>query len=257
MVPCEATDGQRAQRMLATAARSGLCDNTVVLDLGDLGSNLPQSFDEAFVGYNSVYSGDWKHVRDYVEGAAVVLEDRGGATDNEGCEGESEVLDSDSWKKQMLECIWKRDEQSRDHLLRLAHEHRVSELPESLERCPVHALDVYVHNNWDRMNAAQFKQMGVDFVSARAEAQVRERRSKRFSVPGAWRQENLEGKATLRAIIDEGSWEHFRQWYRNRSMDLFERQVVERLEQAMSQGRLSAFQAAKVLGHDQSYSEAA
>ena len=37
--------------MLALAARCGLGDTTEVLGLGDLGSNLPASFDEAFVGY--------------------------------------------------------------------------------------------------------------------------------------------------------------------------------------------------------------
>ena len=243
--------------MLATAARCGLGDNTQVLGLGDLGSSLPQSFDEAFTGYDSIYSGDWTHVRGYVESAAAVLEDCEGATDNESSDGESEVSYSDShrWQLQMLEGIWKRDKQSRDRLLNQAYEHRVEELPESLERCPVHALDSYLCNNWDRMNAAQFKQMDVDFVSARAEAQVRQRTKKRFSVPGAWRQENLEGKATLRAVIDEGSWERFRQWCRNRSMHLFQQHLVERLEQAMSEGRMSAAQVAGVLGHNQTLSE--
>ena len=252
VVPCEAAEGQRVRRMLATAARSGLGDNTQVLGLGDLGSSLPESFDEAFVGYNSIYSGDWKHVRDYVKGAAAVLEDHEGATDNEGCDNESEVFEADRWQQQMLDAIWKRGVPSRDRLLYQAYEHRVDELPEWLERCPVHALDSYVCNNWNRMNAAQFKQMDVDFVSARAEAQVRERTKKRFSVPGAWRQENLEGKATLRAIIDEGSWERFRQWCRNRTMNLFQQQLVERLEQAMGEGRVSADQVANMLGHNQS-----
>jgi hypothetical protein len=220
-----------------------------------LGSSLPQSFDEAFVGYDSIYSADWTHVRKYVEGAAAVLEDCDEPTDNEGCDNESEAFDSDRWQQQMLDAIWKRDEQSRDRLLHQAYEHRVEELPEWLERCPVHALDSYVSNNWDRMNAAQFKQMDVDFVSARAEAQVRERTKKRFSVPGAWRQENLEGKATLRAIIDEGSWERFHQWCQNRTMNLFQQQLVERLEQAMSEGRLSADQVDKALGYDKALSE--
>ena len=256
VVPCEAAEGQRAQRMLATAVRSGLGDNTQVLGLGDLGSSLPQSFDEAFVGYDSIYSGDWTHVRGYVEGAAAVLEDREGPTDDESRESsnESETFDPESWQQQMLDAIWKRDEQSRDRLLDQAYEHREEELPESLERCPVHALDSYVCNNWDRMHAAEFKHMEVDFVSARAEAQVRERTKKRFSVPGAWRQENLEGKATVRAIIDEGSWESFRQWCRNRSMNLFQQHLVERLEQAMSEGRMSADQVAKALGYDQAQS---
>jgi hypothetical protein len=81
------------------------------------------------------------------------------------------------------------------------------DLVKDMERCPVDALRTNISNNWNRMNAAQFKAMDVDVVSARAEAQLRERTKKRFSVPGAWRQENLAGKATLRAIIDEGNWE--------------------------------------------------
>lgn len=262
VVPCEAAEGQRAQRMLATAARSGLGDNTQVLGLGDLGSNLPQSFDEAFVGYDSIYSGDWTHVRGYVEGAAAVLEFCDGVGGQEVCastaqaEPESEGLDADQWQQQMLDAVWKRDEQSRDRLLQQAREHRVAVLPDSLERCPVHALDSYLCNNWDRMHAAHFKQMDVDFVSARAEAQVRERTKKRFSVPGAWRQENLEGKAILRAIIDEGSWQRFRQWYRQRSMTVFRQQLVARLEQAMSKGRMSAVQVAAALAQAPAQSEA-
>jgi post-segregation antitoxin (ccd killing protein) len=88
-----------------------------------------------------------------------------------------------------------------------ANQRKDKDLVKDMERCPVDALRTYISNNWNRMNAAQFKAMDVDVVSARAEAQVRERTKKRFSVPGAWRQENLEGKATLRAIIDEGNWE--------------------------------------------------
>jgi len=92
------------------------------------------------------------------------------------------------------------------------------------------------------MRSAWFKAMGIDYVSARAEAQVRERTSKRYEVPGAWRQENLEGKATLRAIIDEGSWQRFCQWCRKASMDRFSRQLAQWLQVAVLQGRLGAEQ---------------
>ena len=105
------------------------------------------------------------------------------------------------------------------------------------------------------MQAARFKGMGVDFVSARAEAQVRERTKRRFSVPGAWRQENLEGKATLRSIIDERSWGRFRQWCRERSMSLFQKLLVKRLEQAKTEGRLSAAQVAQALSDTEVKSE--
>jgi hypothetical protein len=217
--------------MLALAGRSGLGDNTEVLGLGDLGSSLPESFDEAFVGYESMYSADWQHVREYVLGAAAVLE----------------CLDVPCWQQQMLDTIWKRDKSQRDVLLRQARQHRVAELPESMERCPVHALQSYVTNNWQRMRAARFKEEGVDFVSARAESQVRDRTRRRFSVPGAWSQENLEGKATLRAIIDEGSWEPFRRWCLQRSQSQFERELVARLEKAIADGRLSSKQVAELL----------
>jgi hypothetical protein len=142
------------------------------------------------------------------------------------------------WKQQMLDAIWNRDERSRDRLLRQAYKHRVADLPEYLERCPVAALDSYVTNNWHRMNAATLKEMGLDFVSARAEAQVRDRTKARFSVPGAWKQENIEGKATLRAIIAEGSWARFRRWCLNRAATVFERGLQDRLDKALAEGRL-------------------
>jgi hypothetical protein len=63
-------------------------------------------------------------------------------------------------------------------------------------------------------------------------------REKRFSVPGAWRQENLEGKATLRAIIDEGNGECFKSWCRDRLRDLFASRFIERISQAIAEGRL-------------------
>lgn len=225
MVPVLAPEGERARRMLASAGRSGLGDETEVVGLGDLGSSLPESFDEAFVGHRSMYSGDWTHARGYVEGAAAVLE-------------ASEGFEPPRWKQQMLDAIWTRDERRRDELLRQAAEHRVAELPGSVERCPVAALDSYVTNNWHRMNAAKLKAMGLDFVSARAESQVRDRTKARFSVPGAWRVENIEGKATVRAIIAEGSWERFRRWCLDRTETLFERQLRERLDQALAEGRL-------------------
>ena len=93
----------------------------------------------------------------------------------------------------MRDTIWNRDKDQRDDLLATAYKHRGSELPQDVRKCPIHALDSYICNNWYRMRSAQFKEMGVDYVSARAEAQVRERTRKRYEVPGAWRQENLEG----------------------------------------------------------------
>ena len=220
MLPVQAPPGERSRRMLALAGRSGLGDNTQVIGLGDLGSSLPSAFDEAFIGYDALYSGDWKHVRDYIDAAGAVLD----------------KLEVDTWKRDMRDAIWKRDAQQRDALLGQAHKHRVGTLPEHLQdKCPLHALEHYVINNWHRMQAAHLKEMGVDFVSARAEAQVRDRTKHRFSVPGAWRQQNIEGKATLRAIIAEGSWQDFRAHYLKRTATDFQRRLRDRLDHAIAQ----------------------
>ena len=69
--------------------------------LGDLGASLPASFDEAFVGYNATYSGDWKHVCNDVDGAATVLQG----------------IDADAWNRSMRDAIWNRDKDQRDALL--------------------------------------------------------------------------------------------------------------------------------------------
>jgi hypothetical protein len=240
VVPCEAPSGQRAQRMLALAARCGLGDNTQMLGLGDLGSRLPESFDDAFVGFEGLYSADWKHTRDYADKTAAVL--------NPPCARSH----TENWDEQMRNAIWRRDRTRCDDLLREAEERKDKTMIEDMERCPVHALRTYISNNWNRMNAAKFKAMGVDYVSARAEAQVRERTKKRFSVPGAWRQENLEGKATLRAIIDEGSWESFTTWCRDCSRNLFASQLIERITRATSEGRLTDIQVAELISDTQS-----
>lgn len=83
-------------------------------------------------------------------------------------------------------------------------------MPATVDKCPVAALATYLSNNWKHMRHAKTKAAGLPIVSARAEAQVRDRTKDRFSVPGAWRLENLEPKATLRAIIAEGNWHSFR-----------------------------------------------
>jgi len=223
VVPIVAPPGQRSNRMLAAAARAGLADNTQVLGLGDLGSSLPQAFDEAFHGYDNLYSGDWKHACDYVDAATEVLD---GAVDHQG------------WNKQMRDCIWNRDLVERDRLLHQAHMHRDPKLLAPEERCPVYAIDSYLRNNWDRMNAKQLKDQDLDFVSARAEAQVRDRTKDRYSGPATWHVDNLEGKAILRAIIAEGNWRSFRKWYVERNASRFERELRKRLQRAVAEQRL-------------------
>jgi hypothetical protein len=222
VVPVVAREGERSRRMLALAARKGLGDNTEVFGLGDMGSNLAESFDEAFVTRKAIYSADWKHTCDYVTKAAAVLEG----------------VDAKRWVKSMKDALWNRVRKKADALVERAEERRVAALPAYLDKCPVAALRTYVTNNWDRFHAKRFKEQGLDFVSGRAEAQVRERTKPRFRVPGAWRQENLEGKAILRAIIADGRWPSFRAHYLRTRRECFDTQLAERLRAAVEAGRL-------------------
>jgi hypothetical protein len=75
LVPVTAPEGERARRMLALAGRKGLGDNTEVYGLGDMGSGLAASFQEAFEGYQAAWHADKKHTWDYVAAAAAVIED--------------------------------------------------------------------------------------------------------------------------------------------------------------------------------------
>ena len=125
LVPLEAQEGERARRMLATAARKGLGDNTRVLGLGDMGSSLAPSFAEAFCGHrDSFWLADWHHTCEYVRNAATVLEG----------------IDALAWRKALRAAIYKRDRAQCDTLLDEARAHRVKSLPVQLEKCPVVAL---------------------------------------------------------------------------------------------------------------------
>lgn len=233
MVPIHAPDGERARRMLALAARSGLGDGTEVIGLGDMGSSLPTAFEEAFFDYpKSRWHTDWHHVCDYIQKAGTVLVG----------------LDQAHWRQTMRDACWQRDERERDRVLRRARKHRVKELPAQYEKCPLATLKTYLRNNWDHIRSAELKARGLDYVSSRAEAQVRVRTHGRHAVAGAWRSENLEGKATLRAIIDEGRWSDFRADYLQRAARSFDDQLVLRLENARREGRLSDQQLATILG---------
>jgi hypothetical protein len=109
---------------------------------------------------------------------------------------------------------------------------------EAFVKCPVKTLAHYVTNNWHRMKSAQRKAEGLPFVSARAEAQVRERSKKRFNVAGAWKLENLEPKATLRAIIHEGDWESFKRSQLAAEQSSFAQALQARLKKSVIEGRL-------------------
>jgi hypothetical protein len=222
VVPVVAQPDERPTRMLALAGRAGLGTDTEVLGLGDLGSELPQAFGEAFHDYPGFYSGDWQHTREYVRKAASVL-----------C-----GIDAAQWQKNMKAALWNRQAPRCNLLLEQARPHRVQPLPADFTKCPLAALATYVHNNWDHLRARDLKRRGLEYVSARAEAQVRDRTKRRFGGPGAWRAENLEGKALLRAIIADGRWPRFREHYLATRTQSFQGRLTERLAQAIREGRI-------------------
>jgi hypothetical protein len=229
MVPVHAPEGERSRRMLALAARKGLGDGTEIVGLGDMGSSLPAAFAEAFVGYPKAHwYDDWQHVCDYIRKASEVLVG----------------LDVEHWRETMRDACWQRDERERERVLRRGRKHRVRELPAHLEKCPVATLETYLRNNWDHIRSAELKARGLEYVSSRAESQVRVR----FHVAGAWRSENLEGKALLRAIIDDGRWSDFRADYLRRAGAAFDAGLTLRLERARVEGRLCDEQIASFLG---------
>ena len=209
--------------MLALAARKGLGDNTEVFGLGDMGSVIAESFDEAFVGRNpkAIYSADWKHTADYVEKAAALIEGH-----------------PQRWTKAMKGALWERERNKADRLIASARERRVSDLPPHLEKCPVETLATYVANNWERLLSKDFEEKGLDWVSARAESMVRDQIKSRYAVPGAWNEQNLEGKATLRAIIADGRWPKFRTYYLRVCGQDFAQGLDRRLRAAVADGRI-------------------
>ena len=237
VVPVLSEPGERARRMLACAARSGLGENTEVHGLGDMGSELASSFDEAFFDYPGSWSADWTHTRDYVDNAAQFLEG----------------IDAGAWTQQLKDSIWARDVRHRNELCHEAKKHRMETLPAKFrlhparlrrsrgpkfEKCPVAAVTTYLHNNWQYMHFAEKKAQSLPIVSARAEAQVRDRTKDRYCVAGAWSEENLESKATMRAIIADGRWATFSADYIKQSHTESQRLLLERLQQAVEQGRL-------------------
>jgi hypothetical protein len=231
LVPLTAAEGERERRMLTLAYRKGLGKGTEVYGLGDMGSGLAAAFDEAFFDHPGFWQADKKHTLDYIRDAAKVLQD----------------IDTDQWKKQMWTAVFDRDNDLRDTLIGQALANRVETLPKDLERCPVHALKTYLRNNWQHMRFQEMEQKGLPIVSARAEAQVRERTKRRFSVPGAWLLENLEPKATLRAIIAEGAFSAFAEWMIAKHHRLFEAGLNERVTAAVAQNRLTSKAAAVLL----------
>lgn len=231
LVPVTAPVGERPRRMLALAGRKGLGDNTEVYGLGDMGSGLAPAFEEAFEGYQAAWHADKKHTWDYVAGAAAVLQD----------------LDRELWAKKMRTAVLDRNESQRDELLEQAEQHRMSVLPDGCDGCPVHALRTYLRNNWKYMHFVEMEDRGLPTVSARAEAQVRDRTKARFSVAGAWNVENIEGKATLRALIDEGSFGEFLRWYLAKQDEASAADLRSRLDAAIADNRLTTKAALELL----------
>jgi hypothetical protein len=223
MVPALSGDGERERRMLALAIYAGLGDDTEMYGLGDMGSGLARAFEEAFHAHNPFWEADRKHTWDYVKDASKVLEG----------------VDVTEWRQQMWEAIWERDVARRDELIEQAHAHRTESLPAEYDKCPVKAMETYLRNNWRHMRFKEMEARGLPIVSARAESQVRDRTKKRFSVAGVWREENIEPKAILRAIIRQDTWEEFRTYVIDKRDNTFRRELIERLEEAVLKGRLN------------------
>jgi hypothetical protein len=131
LVPSTAPDGERSRRMLATAQRAGLGDKTRVRGLGDMGSSLATSFDEAFFAYDATYCADWKHTSDYVVAAAKVVTHK----------------QPEEWAKRIKDAVWNRDRRRVNRLIGSARRLRIDSLPTHLTKCPVEALATYVDNN--------------------------------------------------------------------------------------------------------------
>ncbi len=231
MVPVLSAEGERSRRMLALVVRKGLGDNTEVYGLGDMGSGLASGFEEAFFAYDALWAANRKHTWDYIYDAAAILEG----------------LDTGQWAEHMRQAVLDRDERRRDALIEQAKAHRVANLPQNYERCPLHSLGTYLRNNWKHTRFREMEQRGLPTVSARAEAQVRDWTKDRFSVAGAWNVENIEGKATLRCIIDEGSYNRFVRWYCSQQEQAFSRNLKLRLDKAVEENRVTAAAAALFL----------
>lgn len=223
LVPALAPAGERERRMQGMAARAGRGTNTQMRGLGDMGSSLAQAFDSAFPEPLHFWSADWKHVTDYV--AAV--------------EPTVEGLDFENWSKRMKNAIWNREESLVAHIVNDAYLCIKLPLLEDMDKHPLHKLQGYLRNNWAHFRFKQMAQEGLPFVSARAECQVRERTRKRFGGPATWSEGNLEPKATVLAIIDEGSWDEFAAHVRDKRTDSFRQAFRQRLETAVREGRLT------------------
>jgi hypothetical protein len=232
LVPVLAGKGDRALRMLALAIRAGLGDNTEVFGLGDMGSELAHEFDEAFIAYNANWCADWTHTCGYVQKAGSVLQG----------------LDTDDWKGRMRHALWDHDRSRVNGLLTQAAVHRVQTLPSSFEKCPIAALRTYVTNNWSYFRFAERCEQGMAYVSARAESQVRDRTKDRFAGPGVWKVENIEPKATLRAIIAEGKWDDFVNHQLMSAQNESSAQLTDRLTDAVARGLLDPGTVRDVLG---------
>jgi hypothetical protein len=224
LLPKGAPPGERSRRMRAGAVRAGMGEKTRIQGLGDMGSELAPALLKAFPDRKCLWLADWDHTHTYVKNAAKVLTG----------------LDVAAWQEETTDAIWKRDVGSKDYLLTRAFQFRLPELPPGFDKCPVDALQTYLRNNWPHMQHRFAKANGLPIVSARAECQVRERTKRRFTVPGAWLAENLEPKATLRAIIDAQEWDRFRLHVLNKKGDHFTAALRVRLDAAVQEGRVDA-----------------
>ena len=207
--------------MTTMAMRAAAADNTTMRGLGDMGSGLARAFECAFPDNKSYWAADWKHITDYVANASKVLTDFAIA----------------SWIEQMHDALWHRHKSMCDHSLSQAFGHLKLPMSEGTEKCPLHALQTYINNNWKYFRSKQMRAEGLTFISARAENQVRERIRKRFGGPGTWLEENIGPKATLMAIIDEGSFTEFTEWLHRKRANEYRKHLLDRLENAVRQNQ--------------------
>jgi len=222
MVPALSPDGERGRLMRTMAVRAGRGQDTKMRGLGDMGSFLGLAFDDTF-GRPHFWSGDWKHLTDYVDKAAAILVD----------------FDTQTWKERVEDALWNRHREMVDYLLSGAFGHLPSPLPDNIDKCPLHALHTYVNNNWNSLWSKRMRDEGLPYISARAESQVRDRTRARFGGAGTWHEENLAPKATLLSIILEGAWEKFAQWYRTNRAAEFHDNYISRWHQAFNERRVT------------------
>jgi hypothetical protein len=85
------------------------------------------------------------------------------------------VLHPERWTSALKDALWIEAARGSTGSWRPPADAGVRELPPHLERCPLAALATYIEDNWERLRANELEDQGLDYVSGRAESQVRDR----------------------------------------------------------------------------------